>query len=99
MNSKVLLSVLAGVAAGAFIGILFAPDKGSVTRRKVSRKSREYTDDLKDKFNEFIDSVSEKFERVEEESEEIAGKGKAKFHEIKKEVRNGMNGKFSPPQY
>ena len=32
---KVFLGVLAGVAAGAVLGILFAPDKGSKTRKKI----------------------------------------------------------------
>jgi len=65
MNSgKVVLSVLAGVAAGAVLGILFAPDKGSETRRKIGKKKDELTDELKDKFNEIVDTVSDKYERI-----------------------------------
>lgn len=60
-SGKVLLGVLAGVAVGATLGILFAPDKGSATRKKISKKGDEYTEELKEKFNEFLDSISEKF--------------------------------------
>ena len=35
-KTNVVIGVLAGVAVGALIGILFAPDKGSETRRKIS---------------------------------------------------------------
>lgn len=34
-SGKVLLGVLAGAAAGALAGILFAPEKGSKTRKRI----------------------------------------------------------------
>ena len=37
-TGKILLGVLAGVAAGATLGILFAPAKGSKTRKKIIEK-------------------------------------------------------------
>ncbi|HSO86764.1 MAG TPA: YtxH domain-containing protein [Draconibacterium sp.] len=69
-SGKVLLGVLAGVAAGALVGILFAPEKGSTTRRKIVSKGEEYVDDLKEKFGEFVDKVAEKFETAKEEAKE-----------------------------
>ncbi|MCK9399772.1 MAG: YtxH domain-containing protein [Bacteroidales bacterium] len=70
-SGKVLLGVLAGVAAGAFLGILFAPGKGSDTRKKISKKGEDFADSLKEKFNEFLDSNSAKFEEVKDE--EVSG--------------------------
>ena len=63
---KIVSAVLAGVAVGAALGILFAPDKGSVTRRTIARRSKDFTDDLGDKANEFIDSITEKFESAKD---------------------------------
>ena len=61
-SGKVLLGVLAGVAAGALLGILFAPDKGTNTRRKIVSKGEEYAEDLKEKFGDFVDKVAEKYD-------------------------------------
>jgi len=61
-NGKILLGVLAGVAAGAILGILFAPDKGSETRKKIVQKGEEYADDLKEKLNTLVSDVTDKFE-------------------------------------
>lgn len=69
MSGKVFLGVLAGAAAGAVLGILFAPDKGSVTRRKIVETGEDYADTVKEKFNEFVDTMSEKFEKVKDEVE------------------------------
>ncbi len=67
---KVLLGTLAGVAIGAMLGVLFAPEKGSVTRKKISSKGDDYADSLKDRFNEFVDGMTEKFEEVKESVKE-----------------------------
>jgi len=66
-SGKVLLGVLAGLAAGALVGILFAPEKGSVTRKKMSKKTEDFAEGVKEKFNEFLDDISEKFEEVKEQ--------------------------------
>jgi gas vesicle protein len=43
-TGKVVLGLLAGVAAGAILGILFAPDKGSNTRKKIVDKGEGYAE-------------------------------------------------------
>ena len=73
MNSgKILLGVLAGAAAGALIGILFAPEKGSDTRKKIVRKGENYAEGLKEKLNDLMDTVAEKFDKVKEDVSNFA---------------------------
>jgi gas vesicle protein len=69
-SGKVLVGVLAGVAVGATLGILFAPDKGSNTRRKISSKGNAYAQDLEEKFNEFIEGITKQFEAAKNEAVE-----------------------------
>ena len=52
-NSKLLLAILGGIAAGATIGLLYAPEPGTETRRKISepvkdagRRASDYVDRL-----------------------------------------------------
>lgn len=77
-SGKVLLGLLAGVAAGTLVGVLFAPEKGSVTRKKVAKKRKDFTDGLKDKFDELLDSISEKYEKMTDEVSDFAEKAKPK---------------------
>ena len=74
-SGKILLGVLAGVAIGATLGILFAPDKGSSTRKKISKKGDEYADELEKKFNDFIDGLTKKYETVRDEATHLADTG------------------------
>jgi gas vesicle protein len=83
-SGKVVLGLLAGVAIGVALGMLFAPDKGWNTRKRISKKGEDLVEDLKEKFDEFIDSVSTKVDEVKEEVEDISGKTKAGTAEAKK---------------
>ena len=69
-NGKVILGVLAGVAVGAILGILFAPDKGCETRKKIAKKGADVADDLKNKMNDFVTELTDKFESALKEVKE-----------------------------
>jgi gas vesicle protein len=81
-----LLGILAGVAAGAVVGILYAPEKGTRTRRKIMDKRDDYTDGLKDKFDEFVDSLNKKYQNTVHDVENIVSKGKSKYESAMLEV-------------
>lgn len=84
MNSgKLVLSVLAGAAAGALVGVLFAPHKGMVTRKKIVRQSGAYVDNLKAKLNQMVDQITEKFEKVKDEVSEYADQKMSKAENAK----------------
>jgi gas vesicle protein len=65
-RGKIILGALAGVAAGALIGILFAPDKGTETRKKIVHKGEEYVDELKKKINGLLNDGVHSGEKVRE---------------------------------
>ena len=50
--TKMMFFLSAGFAAGAIAGILFAPDKGEITRGKVREKANELGDDVAEKYDE-----------------------------------------------
>lgn len=82
MNTgKVLLSMLAGISAGAILGILYAPEKGSFTRKQISNKSDDYLNNLGEKFDNFVDSMSNQVSKMKSEATGMASNGKAKFEE------------------
>lgn len=89
-SGKTLLGVLAGIAVGALVGTLLAPDKGSETRKKLLTKGDDYLEDIKDEFSNLIGSLKEKFEQKAEEVEGVVSKGKSKYNEAKNEFKGSM---------
>ncbi|MEO6489375.1 MAG: YtxH domain-containing protein [Ferruginibacter sp.] len=78
MSKKaVMAGLLAGAVAGALAGILLAPDKGSQTRKKLSDKSKEKVDGLKSGFDNFIDSMVNKFSKASDDVQEKYDKSRS----------------------
>jgi len=90
-KGKVLLGLLTGVAVGAALGILFAPDKGWNTRKRISKKAGDLTNDLREKFDEFIDMVSMKVDEAKSKVSDISDRAKDKADEVKKEARTATS--------
>ncbi|MBK8702034.1 MAG: YtxH domain-containing protein [Saprospiraceae bacterium] len=83
MNTgKILLGFLAGMAAGAVLGVLFAPDKGTETRKKIAGKSFGYLTKVGNQFNEIVDEISEKAKNVKKDATRVVSNGKVKIEEV-----------------
>jgi gas vesicle protein len=68
-NGKILAALIIGAAVGAVCGILFAPDKGSETRKKINEEGKKMSDAIKNKFNEMkgkMNAVKDDLEQRED---------------------------------
>ena len=85
-TSKLLLGALGAAAAGVVIGLLIAPEKGSETRKKISKT----TSDLKDKLSTFVQSGKDYLHDVAstmtKEAEGMKSDAEKHFDRVKSEI-------------
>ena len=62
-NTDTAIAILAGVALGAAAGILFAPEKGEKTRKRLKDGYYEKKDELSDKFDALSDKMKSRFSK------------------------------------
>jgi gas vesicle protein len=89
-NNTAVFTAFGGVAAGFLLGILFAPNKGSATRSRISEKGHEYTDYLADKMDDLVDSVSKPFAHAENEAKRLSRKAKDEADKFTSEVKSRL---------
>ena len=69
-TSKILIALGAGVAIGGVLGILFAPDKGSVTRHKIAEGSKKFADNFNKKIKSGREKLQKEFSKMNDVMEE-----------------------------
>ena len=84
-KGKLVTGVLAGAAAGAILGILLAPDKGSETRKKIAKKGNDLSETVKDGIGKIGDSINNKYQNVKGDAKEMMNEVKENGMELKED--------------
>ena len=87
-STKSFLSILAGLAAGAAIGILYAPDKGWKTRARVKKAAANGYEDMKENLGDLGAKVDEKAAQAKASLNDIRETLRTKGAEIKEDTRD-----------
>lgn len=72
-TGRMLGALILGAAIGGALGVLFAPDKGSETRRKIAAKGNDLSDGVRNKFNDLLEDVKADLALVKEKTNELMG--------------------------
>jgi gas vesicle protein len=87
-NTKIILGMLAAAAAGAAIGVLMAPEKGSELRQRI-----------KTKYSELIDDVAELLALGQEEIKDLYSEAREEMKQGMENVKNTTSETYNQMQH
>ncbi len=71
-----------GVLIGILLGVLFAPDAGEETRRKISRRAA----GIKDTYDDLAENVSDTYNKVKNKANDWVNRGENDLNNLEDEA-------------
>jgi len=90
-SSRSFWAFVVGAAAGAVVGILYAPDKGENTRSKLYFQLNKYRDQLKQLINDIVDGKEVIETTAKSEGKKVVQDAKIKAEKLLEDVEKMMD--------
>ncbi len=75
-SKKVLLGTAVGIAAGAVLGLLLAPAKGSAMKKKIARTVTDYAEEVQENLEGYVEATAEEYDSIKKGAKELVDKTK-----------------------
>jgi gas vesicle protein len=81
-TTKVVLGIIGAAAAGAVIGMMLAPEKGSDIRQKVKDAANDWACQLADLFAEGKDQFNDLKSKATRKAKDFAGQAEDRYNNV-----------------
>lgn len=98
-KSAAVIGLLAGLAVGAVLGVLFAPESGKKTRERLSDKALGLADNVKDGLHSIKNTISNGRESLMGLKDQVVDKVKSKANAVSQEYKDFRESELNKPDY
>jgi len=90
-RAHALFAFTTGITVGTIIGILYAPDKGSNTRNKLTFRLGRYREKLKDLVEQLAEQDRGHYNEAKTEGQKVVNEAKEKAERLLTDVEDMIN--------
>lgn len=90
-GSKAFWGIVTAAAVGAIIGLLFAPEEGNKTRKKIKKKTNSLASDLIEALEKSKEKATDVAGQIKEEGEEFKDAAWDKAEEYSDDAKTEIN--------
>jgi len=85
-NRNLILGLLGGIAIGSILGVLFAPEKGSKTRKKLVDSGMDLSGNLKDTIDDLTNKITNTIENFKSDAKDFVHSMEEKVQDNKSRI-------------